>query len=282
MVLTATVTNDNHANGVTWSLTGVGTLSNQTTTSVTYTAPAATTLSQTATVMAVSIKETTKYATSTLAVPQLPTITTGSSALAGSVGTAYSVQLAGSGGISPYIWSVASGSTLPAGLTLSSTGVLSGTPLAGGAGSLASTGGMITKITAARAVTESGSACVIANGFVADLLAIVSGAPTGTLFLPSEHKLGARKRWIRFVSTPKGKLLLDEGAVKHAIALSEEKYCSVAAMLQYSFGLKPEALSVEAAIEAVLQSGKVTADLRPPGPPSTTDQVGEAVCAAIG
>lgn len=89
--------------------------------------------------------------------------------------------------------------------------------LAGGAGSLASTGGMITKITAARAVTESGSACVIANGFVADLLAIVSGAPTGTLFLPSEHKLGARKRWIRFVSTPKGKLLLDEGAVRAVV-----------------------------------------------------------------
>jgi 3-isopropylmalate dehydrogenase len=57
---------------------------------------------------------------------------------------------------------------------------------------------------------------------------------------------------------------------------------SVAAMLEYSFGLKQEALSVEAAIEAVLQSGKVTADLRPPGPPATTEQVGEAVCAAIG
>jgi glutamate 5-kinase len=86
--------------------------------------------------------------------------------------------------------------------------------LAGGTGSVASTGGMITKIMAARTVTESGSACVIANGFTADLLAIVSGAPTGTLFLPAHRKLGARKRWIRFVSTPKGKLLLDEGAVR--------------------------------------------------------------------
>ena len=86
--------------------------------------------------------------------------------------------------------------------------------LAGGTGSVASTGGMITKIMAARTVTESGSACVIANGFTADLLAIVSGAPMGTLFLPAPHKLGARKRWIRFVSTPKGKLLLDEGAVR--------------------------------------------------------------------
>ena len=56
---------------------------------------------------------------------------------------------------------------------------------------------------------------------------------------------------------------------------------SVAAMLEYSFGLKEEAAAVDAAIEAVLRSGKVTADLRPPGPPATTEQVGEAVCAAI-
>jgi 3-isopropylmalate dehydrogenase len=41
-------------------------------------------------------------------------------------------------------------------------------------------------------------------------------------------------------------------------------------------------IAVEAAIEAVLQSGKVTADLRPSGAPATTEQVGESVCAAIG
>lgn len=89
--------------------------------------------------------------------------------------------------------------------------------LAGGAGSVASTGGMITKIVAARTVTESGSACVIANGFTSDLVAIAQGAPQGTLFLPSERKLGARKRWIRFVSTPKGRLVLDPGAVQAVV-----------------------------------------------------------------
>jgi len=57
---------------------------------------------------------------------------------------------------------------------------------------------------------------------------------------------------------------------------------SVGAMLEYSFGLKEEASAVDRAIEAVLRSGKVTADLRPPGAPATTEQVGEAVCAAIG
>jgi len=57
---------------------------------------------------------------------------------------------------------------------------------------------------------------------------------------------------------------------------------SVAALLEYSFGLKEEAGAVDRAIEAVLASGKVTADLRPSGAPATTEQVGQAVCAAIG
>ena len=57
---------------------------------------------------------------------------------------------------------------------------------------------------------------------------------------------------------------------------------SVGAMLEYSFGLKEEAAAVDAAIEKVLQSGHVTADLRPSGAPATTEQVGQAVCAAIG
>jgi 3-isopropylmalate dehydrogenase len=56
---------------------------------------------------------------------------------------------------------------------------------------------------------------------------------------------------------------------------------SVAAMLAYSFSLKEESAAVEKAIEAVLDSGKVTADLRPSGAPATTEQVGQAVCAAI-
>jgi 3-isopropylmalate dehydrogenase len=57
---------------------------------------------------------------------------------------------------------------------------------------------------------------------------------------------------------------------------------SVAAMFAYSFGLKEEAAAVDAALDAVLESGVVTADLKPRGSPATTEQVGEAVCAAIG
>ena len=130
VALIAVVTNDNHALGVTWSLNGAGTLSNTTTTSATYTAPAATTSAQTVTITATSQQEETRYATTTLTVAPPPAITTKSSALAGAVGTTYSVQLAGSGGVPPYRWSVVSGSTLPAGLSLSAAGVLSGIPMA--------------------------------------------------------------------------------------------------------------------------------------------------------
>lgn len=56
---------------------------------------------------------------------------------------------------------------------------------------------------------------------------------------------------------------------------------SVAAMLEYSFGLTTEAASVNRAMEAVLESGKVTADLRPKGAPATTEEVGKAVCDAL-
>jgi len=56
---------------------------------------------------------------------------------------------------------------------------------------------------------------------------------------------------------------------------------SVAAMLEYSFGLKAEADAVNRAMESVLDSGRVTADLRPAGSPATTEQVGDAVCAAL-
>jgi 3-isopropylmalate dehydrogenase len=56
---------------------------------------------------------------------------------------------------------------------------------------------------------------------------------------------------------------------------------SVAAMLEYSFGLSEEAAAVKRAMEQVLESGRVTADLRPSGTPATTKETGEAVCQAI-
>jgi 3-isopropylmalate dehydrogenase len=56
---------------------------------------------------------------------------------------------------------------------------------------------------------------------------------------------------------------------------------SVAAMLEYSFGLKEEAGAVNSAMERVLASGHVTADLKPGGVPATTSQVGDRVAGEI-
>jgi 3-isopropylmalate dehydrogenase len=56
---------------------------------------------------------------------------------------------------------------------------------------------------------------------------------------------------------------------------------SVGAMLEYSFGLTHEAQAVYAAIEHVLNSGRVTGDLKPAGKPATTSEVGDAVCEAF-
>jgi 3-isopropylmalate dehydrogenase len=53
---------------------------------------------------------------------------------------------------------------------------------------------------------------------------------------------------------------------------------SLAAMLEYSFGLVDEAQAVNAAVEKVLDSGRMTADLKPSGKPASTSEVGDAIC----
>lgn len=56
---------------------------------------------------------------------------------------------------------------------------------------------------------------------------------------------------------------------------------SVAAMLEYSFGLMEEAQAVNRAIDEVLNSGRITEDLKPARQPATTSEVGDAVCAVL-
>ncbi len=154
--LTATVANDKNAAGVTWSVSGGGTLSNQTSSSATYTAPAASSSSLAVTVTATSVADASKTSPISITVPAAPSVTT-SSLAAATVGTSYSATLAGSGGITPYKWSLTSG-TLPASLTLSSGGVLSGTPMAADAGTLNLTfqltdSGAATALTATKALS---------------------------------------------------------------------------------------------------------------------------------
>lgn len=53
---------------------------------------------------------------------------------------------------------------------------------------------------------------------------------------------------------------------------------SIAAMLEYSFGLTREALAVNEAIEEVLNGGYMTADLKPTGKAATTSEIGDEIC----
>ncbi len=85
--------------------------------------------------------------------------------------------------------------------------------LAGGAGSNMATGGMNTKLEAARIVVNSGIAMVIGNSDREGILhEILAGHCPGTFFAPREHRLQARKRWIAFGSTIQGKVWVDWGA----------------------------------------------------------------------
>jgi len=110
----ATLLNDTNNQGVTWTLTGAGVLSNITTTSVTYTAP--TTQGVPATLTAIAIADTTQVATETMYTVPLPTIPKVTLPNA-TVGAAYSSAISGMDGSTPFNWSVSSG-TLPPGLVL--------------------------------------------------------------------------------------------------------------------------------------------------------------------
>lgn len=85
--------------------------------------------------------------------------------------------------------------------------------MAGEAGSDLGTGGMATKIKAARRAALCGAGTVIINGRTPGVLSgLFDGGDHGTYFLPARDPLAARKHWIAFAKKPRGRLFLDEGA----------------------------------------------------------------------
>jgi glutamate 5-kinase len=84
---------------------------------------------------------------------------------------------------------------------------------AAGPGTEFGTGGMQTKVEAARRAAASGIPAVIANGLVeGNLTRILGGEQVGTLFQPSSSRMKGRKRWLAFASQPKGQITVDAGA----------------------------------------------------------------------
>lgn len=76
-------------------------------------------------------------------------------------------------------------------------------------------GGMVTKLGAAKMVTDAGEAVIIASGRRPNvLLKLFAGERIGTVFAPADRKLNARQRWIGGAVRPAGQIVVDAGAAQ--------------------------------------------------------------------
>ena len=93
-----------------------------------------------------------------------------------------------------------------------------------------STGGMITKIEAARLATSSGTTVIIADGREPEIiLKLAKGEAIGTRLLPTTTKLESRQRWMLSGLCTRGKLVVDSGA---ALALKKQRRSLLAAGIE--------------------------------------------------
>ena len=96
------------------------------------------------------------------------------------------------------------------------------------------TGGMTTKIEAARLATASGVNVAIADGRETDIiLRLASGEAIGTHFMPTTSKLESRKRWMLSGLGTRGKLVIDAGA---ALALKKQNRSLLSAGIKKAEG----------------------------------------------
>ncbi|HEX9874815.1 MAG TPA: glutamate 5-kinase [Deferrimonas sp.] len=85
--------------------------------------------------------------------------------------------------------------------------------MAGDSTSLFGTGGMVTKIRAAKRASLYGVGTAIINGRTPGILVrFFAGEELGTYFLPARDRMAAKKHWIAFTKKPRGKLFVDDGA----------------------------------------------------------------------
>jgi glutamate 5-kinase len=85
---------------------------------------------------------------------------------------------------------------------------------ASGAGTRFGSGGMITKLQAAKNAARSGAATILCDGRIRGVLEkLVSGQQIGTLFSPGE-RLQSRKHWLAFTAKARGRIHVDVGAAQ--------------------------------------------------------------------
>jgi glutamate 5-kinase len=100
------------------------------------------------------------------------------------------------------------------------------------------TGGMISKIKAARKVNSAGVPMVIARGDLPNiLLKLFAGQNLGTYFIPKKQRLASRKCWIGFSLKPKGIIKIDDGAVKALLKNGKSLLPSGIIAVQDDFGI---------------------------------------------
>jgi len=91
--------------------------------------------------------------------------------------------------------------------------------MAGGAGSAIGSGGMLTKVHAARRAARSGAHTAIAWGREANVLTrLFAGEAIGTLLTAGTAPVAARKQWLADHLKPSGRITLDAGAVKALVS----------------------------------------------------------------
>jgi glutamate 5-kinase len=88
---------------------------------------------------------------------------------------------------------------------------LTGISIGGAGRSGVGTGGMVTKVEAARIATGFGIPVVLTSADLAT--SALAGEPVGTLFHPQRHRPTARLFWLAHATSPRGRLHLDPGAV---------------------------------------------------------------------
>jgi len=87
--------------------------------------------------------------------------------------------------------------------------------MAGATGGTLGRGGMLSKIRAASRAARSGAATLIASGREPDILIRLAGSEwLGTLLLPRQEPIAARKQWLAGQLKVKGRLILDDGAIR--------------------------------------------------------------------
>jgi glutamate 5-kinase len=145
----------------------------------------------------------------------------------------------------------------------------------GAGGGAVGTGGMASKIEAARRATLAGANVVVADAREAGVLeAVLAGQDVGTLFVAASKRIGAKKHWIAFTLRPRGEVILDRGAVDAVRAKGKSVLAVGVLGVRGDFRggdavrvLDPEGheigrgLARYAAVDAITVAGKAGADI---------------------